>query len=63
MIFKYESNQNGIESIRRSINHLPGYQLVEAVVEVKPSKIPVNVPIVIGIEYIQATNYMSKLKK
>lgn len=51
-----------ISSVRKSINHLPGYQEIEAVVEVKAYKKEANVPVVIDLEYLQSTNYMHRLK-
>jgi len=52
-----------VMSIRRSINHLPGYQSIEAVVEVNPYEKMANVPAVINLEYIQSTSYMRKLEE
>ena len=53
-----------VKSVQRSINSvlLEGKK-VEAVVTVKPYAKAVDVPIVIDLEYIQSTNYVSKLKE
>jgi hypothetical protein len=51
-----------VQSIRKSINSvLFEGKKVQAVVTVKPYTKAVNVPVVIDLEYIQSTNYVSKL--
>jgi len=50
-----------VQSIRRSINHLPGYQSVDAIVEVGSYDKSVDAPVVIDLKYLQSTNYMQKL--
>ena len=50
-----------IQSIKRSINHLPGYQEIDAVVTVNPYEKAVNVPVTIDLKYLQSTNYVNKL--
>lgn len=50
-----------IQSVRRSTNHLPGSQDVDAIVEVQSYKKFTDIPIVIDLKYIQSTNYMQKL--
>ena len=53
-----------IQSIRKSTISVPFEgKKVEAVVTVKPYTKAVNVPVVIGLEYIQSTNYVSKLEE
>jgi hypothetical protein len=50
-----------IQSIKRSINHLPGCQEIDAIVTVNPYEKAVDVPVKIDLEYLQSTNYVSKL--
>lgn len=50
-----------VQSIRRSINHLPGYQSVDAIIEVESYEKAVGIPVVIDLKYLQSTNYMQKL--
>ena len=52
-----------IQSIRRSTNHLPGNQEVEAVVEIQSYKKSTDVPVVIDLSYIQSTNYMQRVER
>lgn len=49
--------------VRKSVNHLPGYQEVDAIVEIKPYEKAADVPVVIDLKYIQSTNYMQKLDR
>jgi len=48
--------------VRGSVNHLPGYPSVDAVVEVKPYEKTADVPMVIDLKYLQSTNYMQRLE-
>ncbi len=52
-----------IQSIKRSINHLPRCQSIDAVVSVTPYQKTENVPVAIALKYLQSTNYVSKLEK
>ena len=52
-----------VQSVRESINHLPGWPSVDAVVTVNPYKKMADVPIAIDLKYLQSTNYMSRLEK
>jgi hypothetical protein len=52
-----------IQNIRRSINHLPGYQSIQAIVQVAPFTKSVDVPIVIDMEYIRSDIYMKRCNK
>lgn len=51
-----------IQSIKKSINHLPGCQDIDAVVTVNPYKKAVDVPVKIRLKYLQSTNYVNKLE-
>lgn len=50
-----------IQSIKKSINHIPGFQSVDAVVSVIPFEKTADVPITISLRYIQSTHWMNKL--
>ena len=50
-----------IQSIKKSINHIPGFQNIDAFVSVTPFKTATNVPVIISLRYIQSTNYMNKI--
>ena len=50
-----------VQGIKRSINHLPGFQEIDAIIEVKPYKKTSDVPVVIDLRYIQSTNYMRRV--
>lgn len=47
--------------VRRSVNHIPGYGEVEAIVDVSPFRKQAEVPIVISLRHLRSTNYMQKL--
>ena len=51
-----------IQSIEKSVNHLPGCQSIDAVVSVISYEKAVNVPIKIDLRYLQSTNYVSNLE-
>lgn len=50
-----------IQGVRRSANHLPGSQSVDAIVEIQSYKKAVDVPVVIDLGYIRSTNHMQKM--
>lgn len=50
-----------IQSVRRSTNHLPGGQDIDAIVEIQSYKKSGDVPVVIDLRYIQSTNYMRRV--
>jgi len=52
-----------VQSIKKSINHLPGWPSVDAVVTVNPYKKMADVPIAIDLRYLLSTNYMRRLDK
>lgn len=47
--------------VRRSINHIPGYGEVDAIVDVSPFRKQAGVPIVISLRHLLSTNYVQKL--
>lgn len=47
-----------VQGVRKSVNHLPGYQSIQAFVNVSSFEKAVDVPVVINLKYIQSTNYM-----
>ena len=50
-----------IQRIRRSTNHLPRNQEIEAIIKLQSYKKSVDVPVVIDLKYIQSTNYCEKV--
>ena len=50
-----------VQSIKRSINHIPGYQSIYATVEVLSYEKEADVPVVIAFKYLQSTNYMRRV--
>ncbi|MFA5629784.1 MAG: hypothetical protein WC958_06045 [Dehalococcoidales bacterium] len=48
--------------VRKSVNHIPGYQSIDAIITVYPYEKATNVPVVIDLRYLQSTNYVQKLK-
>ena len=52
-----------IQSIRRSTNHLPRSQDIDAIVEIQSYKKSTDVPVVIDLSYIQSTNYMQRVDR
>jgi hypothetical protein len=51
-----------VQGIKRSINHIPGYQSIYATVDVQSYEKEAAVPVVIALKYLQSTNDMQKLE-
>jgi len=51
-----------IQSVRKSVNHLPGWQSIEAIVLEDSYTKNKDIPVVIDLKYIQSTNYMRRLE-
>jgi hypothetical protein len=49
------------QEVRKSVNHLPGFQLTDVVVELDPCEKTVDVPAVIELKYLLSTNYMESV--
>ena len=54
-------NELKIISVIESVNHLPGFKEIEAIVEVHPFKKTVDVPVVIDLKYLLDTNIITPL--
>jgi hypothetical protein len=50
-----------VQNIKKSINNLPGYQIIDAVVTVTPNENKVDVPITIPLKHLQSTDWMEEL--
>ncbi|MFC1453808.1 hypothetical protein ACFLQL_01360 [Verrucomicrobiota bacterium] len=50
-----------VQSVKQSINHIPGYKSIDAVVKVSPFTKAVDVPVVIDLKYLRSTNYMQSV--
>ena len=50
-----------VQSIKKSINNLPSYQNIDAVVTVTPNENKVDAPITIPLKHIQSTDWMEEL--
>lgn len=50
-------------SVRRSVNHIPGYREVDAIIDVSPFRKKAEVPIVISLKDLLSTNYTQRLEQ
>jgi hypothetical protein len=51
-----------IISIKKSVNHFPGYSEIDAQVELDSFDKKVDVPISIDLDYVLSTEYMDKMQ-